>query len=82
MFSKVIIHIALWSFGLVERDCQIGKCLIEIIHHNYVRLAFADGPEVRFDEFAIAGVGLVLFSLRKVFVPGLNTAAELLDGFF
>ena len=81
MLSEVVVHIALGSFGLVERDRQVGKLLIEIIHQGYIGLALADGPEVRLDEFAIAGVGLVLLCLCEVFVPCLNAAAELLDGF-
>ncbi len=81
MLSEVVVHITLGRFGRVERDRQVGKRLIEIIHHRDFGLAFADGPEVRLDEFAIAGVGFVLLCLCEIFMPGLNTAAELLDRF-
>lgn len=82
MFAEVVVHIALGSFGLVERDRQLRKRLIEVIHHGHVGLAPADGTKVRFDEFAVAIVRLIFFCLCEVFVPGLNAAAELLDGFF
>ena len=81
MLSEVVVHIALGSFGLVERDREGGKLLIEIIHHGDVGLALADGSQVRLDQFAIAIVGFVLLCLGEVFVPGLNATAELLDGF-
>ena len=81
MLSEVVVHIALGSLGLVERDRQAGKLLIEIIHQGHVGLALADGPEVRLDELPVACVGLVLLCLGEVFVPGFNAAAELLDGF-
>ena len=45
ILSEVVIHIALGSFGLVQRDRQTGKLLIEIIHQGYIGLAFADGPD-------------------------------------
>ena len=80
MLSEEVIHIALGSFGLVQRDRQAGKLLIEIIHQGYIGLALADGPEVRLDEFAVAGIGFVLLCLCEVFVPCLNATAELLDG--
>ena len=79
MLSEVVIHIALGSFGRVERDRQVGKLLMEVIHHGYVGLALADGREIRLDEFPIAGVGLVFLRLCEVLVPCFNATAELLD---
>ena len=81
MLSEVIVHIALGSLGLVERDRQARKFLIKIIHHDHVGLTLADDSEVRLDQFAIAIVGFVLLCLGEVFVPSLNATAELLDGF-
>ena len=81
MLSEVVVHIALGSFGLVERDSEVRKLLIEIIYHSNIGLALADGSEVCLNQFAIAIVGLVLLCLCEVFMPGLNATAEFLDRF-
>src|SRR5215510_12252397 len=81
ILSKIVVHVALGSFSWVERDRQVGKRVIEVIHHCDIGLALADGSEVRFDEFTIPVVSFIRLCFCKIFVPGLKPAAEFLDGF-